>query len=136
VERLAMSTDGNTLASAVRSPTPGPHAPVKRVHLSHSPDSPCVYATAQSHDNTVKLWDIAYLREEGSDAEDADEEEGDQQKTRGDDDEDEDDSDDSDDEDKPKRKQKKRRRGGKAPVAKGGKKKGGAGDSNFFKGLL
>ena len=83
----------------------------------------------QSHDNTVKLWEIGYLREDaGTEAP------GEGAAAASDDD-----SDDSDSEEKDARKGKKRKVPKQAKVNTVGKKgkpaKGGPRDPNFFKGL-
>jgi WD40 repeat protein len=132
VERLALSADGTMVASAVRCPCPPYEG-----HSMHPPPFaemfPCPGALLQSHDNTVKLWDIGYLREE--DGEDGEEEEGKPAARRGTGDDEEKDSD--DDDGSAKRKQKKRRRKS-AAASQGGAaaKSGGKRKADFFKDLL
>lgn len=89
---------------------------------------------AQSHDNTVKLWEIGYLREEAGTEAAAEDGAG-----AASDDEDDEDSDDSDSEDKAKGKKRKPEKQTKPMGFQGGKKgKGskGARDPDFFKGLM
>jgi hypothetical protein len=93
------------------------------------------FAPCQSHDNTVKLWEIGYLREEAGTEAAAEDGAG-----AASDDDDEDDSDDSDSEDKGKGKKRKPEKQAKPMSFQGGKKgkpgKGGARDPDFFKGLM
>ena len=132
VERLALSADGTMVASAVRLPlTPREHFCVPLLRCS-----PCPGASLQSHDNTVKLWDIGYLREEDEDEEGEGEEEEKPAARRGtgggDEEEDSDDGDDG----SAKRTQKKRRRKGAATSQGGTGGSKNAKKAAFFKDLL